>query len=88
MFLNYILIIHSKQYHIQGDYIKNILSRAWNENQLFEAPIVALPNPVSHLTYDEMVAREFQPKQQKKDQWTSAEVAALLEAINDISSDN
>jgi hypothetical protein len=48
-----------------------------NEKLLFEAPIVALPNPVSHLTYDKMVAREFQPKQQKKNQWTSAKVATL-----------
>jgi hypothetical protein len=59
-----------------------------NEKLLFEAPIVALPNPVSHLTYDEMVAREFQPKQRKKDQWTSAEVATLLGAVSDISSGN
>jgi hypothetical protein len=57
-----------------------------NEKPLFGAPVVALPNSVSYLTYDEIIARKFQPKQRKKDQWTSAEVATLLEAVNGISS--
>jgi hypothetical protein len=37
-----------------------------NEKSLFGALVVALSNPVSYLTYDKIVAREFQPKQQKK----------------------
>jgi hypothetical protein len=57
-----------------------------NEKPLFGALIVVLSNSVSYLTYDEIVAREFQPKQQKIDQWTLAEVAILLEAVNGISS--
>jgi hypothetical protein len=59
MFINYILIIHNKQYHTQKNYIKDTLSRASNEKLLFGAPVVALSNPVSYLTYDEIVAREF-----------------------------
>jgi hypothetical protein len=39
-----------------------------NEKLLFGALVVALLNFVSYLPYDEIVAREFQPKQRKKDQ--------------------
>jgi hypothetical protein len=43
----------------QGNYIKDTLSRTLNEKPLFGALIVALSNPVSYLTYDEIVARKF-----------------------------
>ena len=68
--------------------MKDAILRALNEKQLYGAPIVALPKPVSHLIYDEMVMREFQPKQRKKYQWTSEEVTILLETIKNISNGN
>jgi hypothetical protein len=54
--------ILSKQYHTQEKYIKDAISRALNEKSLYGAPIVVLSKLVSHLTYNEIVMREFQPK--------------------------
>jgi hypothetical protein len=38
------------------------LSRTLNEKLLYRALIVALSKLVSHLTYDEIIMQEFQPK--------------------------
>jgi hypothetical protein len=56
-----------------------------NELPLFGAPIIALPKLPNHLTYDEMVSAKFQPKQRKKDIWTTEEVALLFQTLKDIS---
>jgi hypothetical protein len=47
-----------------------------NEKPLFGAPVVALPNSVSYLTYDEIIVRNF-AKVVKKDQWTSTKLQHL-----------
>jgi hypothetical protein len=51
---------------------------------LFGAPIVALPKLPNYLTYDNIVSAKFQLKQQKKDIWTTEEVALLFETLKDI----
>ena len=52
---------------------------------LFGAPIVALLKFPNHLTYDEIVSAKFQPKQRKKDIWTTEEIALLFQTLKDIS---
>jgi hypothetical protein len=42
--------------------MKDVISRTFNEKSLYGAPIVVLSKLVSHLTYNEIVMREFQPK--------------------------
>jgi hypothetical protein len=56
-----------------------------NELLLFGAPIIALSKLSSHLTYDDMISTKFQPKQQKKDIWTTKKVAFFFETFKDIS---
>jgi hypothetical protein len=60
-------ILKSKQYEIQGKFIKDAILRVLNKLFLFGALIIALPKLPNHLSYNNIISTKFQSKQQKKD---------------------
>lgn len=80
----FVLLHFSKQHNNLSEYLKDAINRAIHEDPLYKSPIVYLPPPQSHKSYEDLISLNFQPKQRKSDIWNQEEISLLLTSLTQL----